>query len=545
MAVQSNPEGVDSNYDVTGKRDPNAQETQVIRLISGLLILLGAGAIVAFLSIVIGNPEFAPLSGDEEAGFGAYLLIFLDSFGIIIPLLVAVFGAYFINLGIKINTRDYLTGAWSEFVLFWLAVLLLFNIVWQIYQAAVRTLALLDRASTEEALTFWGTYPSEIPWLLILLQLVIVGLSFAAWRWLGQNKDELFQGGDTLSTRDARLAWTLLLPTLAILILIAARPLERTFIASLTDQRLAGTERVRFVGLDNYIQLLSFRVDTIGCETDDSGACVVEDGEIDFPIPRAAIGEDYSGYRSVYEVAIGESQYLLSARDDDFFESLQNTLFYTVIAVSAEFVLGMIVALVVNAKFPGRGLMRAAMLVPWAIPTVVSARLWEVMLRDNRSGVLNDMLMRINVIDSPVAWLANPDTQIWSLIFVDVWKTTPFFALLLLAGLQTIPGDVYEAAQVDGASRIRRFFSITLPLLTPTIAVALIFRTLDSLRAFDVFDVLVGRQLQSMSTYTQQQLVESQAFGYASAVGVFIFFIILAFTVVYVRIFGIDTQEAN
>jgi len=544
MAAQSNPDSV-YDYDAAGKRDPEDQETLYIRLISGLLIVLGAGAIIAFLTTVFTNPELAELGSDDTVGAGAYVLSFLDSFGLIIPALVIGFGAYFINLGIKMNTRDYLTAAWSEFVLFWLGILLLLGAAWQLYQSVVRTLGIREETAGEPP-PFFSTWMAEIPWLLIILELVVVVLALIAWKWLGNNKEELFKGGDTLSTRDARLAWTLLLPTLAILILVAARPLERTFIASLTDERLAGVERVEFVGLENYIELLSFRFDTIGCETDDAGACAIDDdGEVDFPIPRAAIGDSYRGFNSVYEVNVGETQYVFSARDADFFESLQNTLFYTVVAVSLEFALGMVVALVVNAKFPGRGIMRAAMLVPWAIPTVVSARLWEVMLRDNRSGVVNDMLIRTGIINDPVAWLANSDTQIWSLIFVDVWKTTPFFALLLLAGLQTIPGDVYEAAQVDGASRIRRFFSITLPLLRPTIAVALIFRTLDSLRAFDVFDVLVGRQLQSMSTYTQQQLVQSQEFGYASAVGVFIFLIILAFTVVYVRIFGIDTQEAN
>lgn len=196
----------------------------------------------------------------------------------------------------------------------------------------------------------------------------------------------------------------------------------------------------------------------------------------------------------------------------------------------------------VNSNFPGRGLMRAAMLVPWAIPTVVSAKLWEYMLLDNRAGVMNDILVRLGINESSVAWLADADTRIWSLIFVDVWKTTPFMALLILAGLQTIPKDIYEAADVDGASKLRQFFNITLPLLRPTIAVALVFRTLDSIRAFDVFDVLLGRQLQSMATYNQFVLVETQEFGYASAIGVTIFVIILVFTIVYVRALGVDAD---
>ncbi len=182
------------------------------------------------------------------------------------------------------------------------------------------------------------------------------------------------------------------------------------------------------------------------------------------------------------------------------------------------------------------------MLVPWAIPTVISARLWEVMLRDNQSGLINKILVDLNVIQSSQAWLANPSLQLNALIMVDVWKTVPFMALLLLAGLQTIPADLYEAASVDGANRVRQFFNITLPLLRSTIAVALVFRTLDALRAFDVFQVLLGRQKLSMATYNYETLVQAQDGGYASAIGVIIFILIFIFAVVYVRTLGVETE---
>jgi trehalose/maltose transport system permease protein len=263
-----------------------------------------------------------------------------------------------------------------------------------------------------------------------------------------------------------------------------------------------------------------------------------------YPHPRDVVGQDYRDlqYQVVNAFDVLGTHFVFSARDADFVKSVGNTLFYTVVSVVLELVLGMIIALTVNSKFKGRGLMRAAMLVPWAIPTVVSARLWEVMLRDNQSGVINHLLVNLGLIEQPIAWLASSNTQIWSLIFVDVWKTTPFFALLILAGLQTISGDIYEAADVDGASRMRQFFSITLPLLRPTLAVALVFRTLDAVRAFDVFDVLLGKQLQSMATYNSFVLIEQQQFGYASAVGVTIFVIILVFTVIYVRALGVEAE---
>jgi trehalose/maltose transport system permease protein len=129
-----------------------------------------------------------------------------------------------------------------------------------------------------------------------------------------------------------------------------------------------------------------------------------------------------------------------------------------------------------------------------------------------------------------------------SIIAVDVWKTSPFMALLLLAGLQVIPGDLYEAASVDGASKVRQFFTITLPLLRPTIAVALIFRTLDALRAFDVFQVLLDTTRPSMATYNYNQLVLTRQDGYASSVGVMIFIFIFIFTVMYVRFVGIERE---
>jgi trehalose/maltose transport system permease protein len=331
-----------------------------------------------------------------------------------------------------------------------------------------------------------------------------------------------------------------------VLVLVAARPLEATFIASLTDRRLASAREVNFLGLNNYAQLLGIRFDTMDCERGEDGGCVVDDnGEVQFPNPRRALGDDYRalGYDAVNRWTIGERQFIFSARDDDFVGSIGNTLTFTVVSVTLELVLGLFIAMVINSKFAGRGLMRAAMLVPWAIPTVVSARLWEMMLRDNQSGVVNHFFINvIPIFNGSQAWLANPNLQLIAVILVDVWKTTPFMALILLAGLQVIPSDVYEAADVDGASRARQFFQITLPLLRPTIAVALVFRTLDAVRAFDVFNVLLGRQKLSMASYNYEVLTQNQALGYASAVGVVIFIIILIFAVTYVRILGVEAE---
>jgi trehalose/maltose transport system permease protein len=185
--------------------------------------------------------------------------------------------------------------------------------------------------------------------------------------------------------------------------------------------------------------------------------------------------------------------------------------------------------------------MRAAMLVPWAIPTVLSSQMWKWMYNDV-FGVVNDLLKRVGLIHQNIAWLARPDTALLAVTSIDIWKTTPFVALLLLAGLQVIPDELYEAATVDGASKVRQFFTITLPLLRPAIVVALIFRTLDALRVFDVFYVLFGARadMTTMAVYAQNNIVAFSDVGYGSAISVLIFVIIGIFVVAYVTTLGVE-----
>ena len=509
-----------------------SRDTSIPQLIAGLFALLGIGALLA-LAVSVGgadNITRARQTGDV----GRLILEFLYTFGIVTPLLLLAAGFACLNIARKLWAKDLLAAKWSTQVLFWLMIFSLFGIGVLIINWVLAS----DPESTLDV--------SFYPYLFVIALLLTAAFGFS-WRWLRQNQDDYYVGQETLLSRQSLLAWNLLLPTVIILILIAARPLERTFIASLTNQVFAAAEEdvTEFVGFQNYARLLGFRLDIMACERSDDGTCVVDDdGSLEFLRPRDVLGEDYRNlrFRIARRYEFGESQLVLSVRDRDFFNAIENTLFFTVITVAAELVLGMIIALTVNSKFVGRGIMRAAMLVPWAVPTVISARLWEVMLIDNQAGVINDVLFRLGLGDGAIAWLAGSSTQIWSLIFVDVWKTTPFMALLLLAGLQTIPKDIYEAADVDGAGRVRQFFNITLPLLRPTIAIALVFRTLDALRAFDVFDVLVGRQLQSIATYNQFVLVNEQEFGYASAIGVTIFVIILIFTIIYVNALGVEAE---
>jgi len=290
-----------------------------------------------------------------------------------------------------------------------------------------------------------------------------------------------------MQRRQTRLGWLLLLPALAVVAFVAIYPLGKTVYQSFTNQEfLAGIEPTKWVGLQNYRDLWH---DTI------------------------------------------------------FRQSVWETVKFTLITVSFEFVLGMIIALVVNSNFKGRGAMRAAMLVPWAIPTVVAAQMWKWMF-DDVFGVINDAGVRLHILHHSVAWISQPSTALAAVSAVDIWKTTPFVALLLLAGLQVIPRDLYEAADVDGASKWQQFWRITLPLLRPAILVTLIFRTLDALRVFDVFYVFYGNRpdTQTMAIYAQSTIVSDGHVGYGSAVSVAIFLIIGLFVVIYVTFMRV-TEE--
>jgi trehalose/maltose transport system permease protein len=192
--------------------------------------------------------------------------------------------------------------------------------------------------------------------------------------------------------------------------------------------------------------------------------------------------------------------------------------------------------MVANSKFKGRSFLRIAILIPWAIPTVVSSKIWAWMFNDIY-GVVNVFLTNLHLIPQKIAFLATPITAIPVIIAVDVWKTTPFMSLLLLAGLGLIPSDLYEAAAIDGATAVKQFFSITLPLVMPTLLVALIFRTLDALRVFDIFYIMVGGQgnMATMAIYNQQWLVSFLDAGIGSAASVIILIIIMIFVVLYTR----------
>ena len=286
--------------------------------------------------------------------------------------------------------------------------------------------------------------------------------------------------GSPMARARRRAAWVFLLPMLATLVLVAGWPLFRTVWLSLTDARLDEPGPAGFVGFANYAFLL---------------------------------------------------------RDPEWWVAVRNTLVFATVSVTIETVLGVVIALALNARIRGRGMLRAAMLIPWAIPTVVSAQMWGWMLHD-QYGVVNEALLALGLIREPLAFTADPDLALWAIIAVDVWKTTPFMALLVLAALQLLPDELYEAAEIDGLGPVGRFFRITLPLIQPALMVAIVFRSLDALRVFDLMYLLTGNSgaTASMSVYARQNLVEFQDVGYGSAAATGLFLVIAAVAVLIVTL---------
>lgn len=359
----------------------------------------------------------------------------------------------------------------------------------------------------------------------------------------GSNEAPRRRARSALARAEERTALWLLLPTFLVILIIAIYPLGSVFYESLRDSEFASSAPARFVGLENYRDLLSMTVRELPVRVDDAGQPVLDDaGNIRYESWISVLPREPLRYRSVADFGLFGDRYVLGAVTPDFVRAVWDTVVFTVVAVFLETVLGMIIALALNTKFFGRGAMRAAMLVPWAVITAVSARIWEWMLQPNRAGLFNMVGARLGLTDGSTNFFGEAALQLPSMIVMDVWKTTPFMALLLLAGLATIPKELYEAARVDGANPVRSFFSITLPLLTPTLAVALIFRTLDSLRIFDIFQVVLGRQRYSMASYAQDMLVSVRDVGMSSAASVVIFVIIFVFAVVYIRMLGVDTR---
>ena len=245
---------------------------------------------------------------------------------------------------------------------------------------------------------------------------------------------------------------------------------------------------------------------------------------------------------------IGAANYVEAFRDARFWGALGHTLLFTVVTVALELGLGCVLALAMNRAFRGRAVVRAAVLIPWAIPTVVSALLWRFIF-EGQTGIANTLLVEAGLVRDPPVWFIHADLAWVPVVLADVWKTTPFVALLLLAGLQNIDASLYEAARIDGASAWRQFRYVTLPLLKPAILVALIFRTLDAFRVFDLIYVMTGggpgTSTEPIALYTFNSLLQNLRFGYGSALSVIVFAITFALALGYIRFLGAGLTETR
>ncbi len=234
------------------------------------------------------------------------------------------------------------------------------------------------------------------------------------------------------------------------------------------------------------------------------------------------------------------ANYKRLASDAGFWQSMRFTSLFVAVCIPVELLLGMVFALILNERLPARGVLRAAVLVPWAIPTIVAARTWEL-IYNYSYGLANWVLALLHAAPQPVNWLGSPLSAFGALVIADVWKTTPFVAIILLAGLQTIPEQIYEQAKVDGAVFHQRFFRITLPILRPVIAVALIFRTIDTIRILDLIYVVTdggpGGSTTSLSLYGYKFFNEGD-FGYGSTIAVVVFVMAFLLSMAYLRAGG-------
>ncbi len=285
--------------------------------------------------------------------------------------------------------------------------------------------------------------------------------------------------------RQKRLTLWLLAPSLVFVTVMGAFPVASQFVLSFTDYNMKFAENRGFAGFDNFVRL---------------------------------------------------------AGDAVFIQDLWQTLIFTVCSVGLELIFGLTVALLLNRVRRGRTALSTAIILPWALPTVVAATMWALVLNDE-TGLVNSVLQQLGLIDRSIVWLGS-NLAMPSVILADVWKTTPFVAIILLAGLKAIPDQYYEASQLDGAGRWQTFRSITLPLLKPFIAVALLFRIMDAFRVFDIIWVLThgASRTESLSIYIYRTLFRYHDLGYGSALTVALFVIVFLLSLVLIRFMRVSQE---
>jgi ABC-type sugar transport system permease subunit len=293
---------------------------------------------------------------------------------------------------------------------------------------------------------------------------------------------EGLRGSRTRRIRGHGLAFWLLLPSLVVVFGIVIYPLGRTLYTSFFDVNSPFPGRYPFVGLGNY---------------------------------RRTFG------------------------NPDFWAAIRRTAYFTIVSTWFELVLGILLGLLLNVAFRGRAILRAIVILPWALPTIVNGLMWRWIFNPEY-GALNALLTQLHLISGYRSWLGSPFLALNMVILADVWKTVPLAAFLILAGLQTIPRELHEAAQVDGAGPIRGFFGVTLPLLIPSILVIIVVRTIEAFKVFDIIYIMTrggpANGTQSIAYYAYIQAFSNQLFGYGASLAYVIALFILGFALVYTRL---------
>lgn len=241
---------------------------------------------------------------------------------------------------------------------------------------------------------------------------------------------------------------------------------------------------------------------------------------------------------------LGNFQEILTSQE--FYNALFVSFKFVVIEVLLQLVFGMIVALILNQKFKGRGFFRAVTFIPWALSGVLTAVLWSLLFNQH-FGVLNDLLQKIGIIEEPIAWLANTSTVLGSVIVAELWRGIPFFAISILAAMQGLPGDVYEAARVDGSGKLQTFWYITLPMLKDTIVLTTLLRTIWEFNSVDLIYSLTGGgpvgKTTTLSMLIANQAIKTGNYGYGSALSVISFLILGIIAIVYMKVSGFGREE--
>jgi ABC-type sugar transport system permease subunit len=300
---------------------------------------------------------------------------------------------------------------------------------------------------------------------------------------------------NALSDGQGRLAWILLAPTLLIILVVAGIPVLLSIRESLFQANS---------GVDPNTGLI-------------------------------AQGESFVGLKNFTDIFTGANTVIGTYGPmDRFWNAFINTTLLTIVCVLLETVLGVAMALIMSKAFKGRGIVRAGILVPWAIPTIVSALMWKLIF--DEAGVMN------RILGQQILWLADSGASFWAVVIADVWKTAPFIGLLTLAGLQTIPAEVYEAAKVDGANAWKQFTQITLPMVKPTLVVAVLFRTLDTMRMFDLPYGMIGPgkyRVETLSIFAYLEANQNR-YGPAAAYAIILFIYVLLVAFLFVKLLGAD-----